>query len=110
MAQIQDAWDAVALRERCRQEIERGEAAFRKMFGTDLPTNPNRQAFHDLCLAELDVRRFLLKSDAFSSREALLTSMRRLIGEPVPASSPVCSTELYFKCQKQEVEMEMSKL
>src|SRR4051812_3597724 len=102
MADTSNIWDGAGMRQRYRRELERGEAAFRQMFGTELPTNPNRQAFHDLCLAELDFRRHLTEADVFSSREALMAEMQRLIVEPVQASSPVCSVELYLKCQKKE--------
>jgi hypothetical protein len=110
MADAKNMWDGAAMRQQYRRELERGETAFRQMFGSELPTHPNRQAFHDLCLAELDLRRHLLEADAFSSREALLAEMRRLLAEPFSASSPVCSSELYLNCQKKEIESEICKL
>ena len=110
MADTSNIWDGAAMRQRYRRELERGEAAFRQMFSTELPTNPNRQAFRDLNLAELDLRRHLAGADVFSSRETLLAELRRLIVEPVQASSPVSSVEIYLKAQKKEIEMEICNL
>ena len=101
-------WDANAVRARCRQSVEACERFFA---GRKRPESATGQAFFDLCLAEFEVRKHLLATDCFSSREALIAELRRLLTEPVvPSSMLPCHADQFLACQKQDIEVEIHNL
>jgi hypothetical protein len=108
MSTSETIWDADAARARCRRSVDACERFFA---GRKRPENANGQAFFDLCLAEFEVRRHLLATDCFSSREAVIAELRRLLAEPVvPSSILPCRADQYLAYQKQDIEVEIHNL
>ena len=108
MPTSQTIWDSDAARARCKRSVEACERFFA---GRKRPESANGQAFFDLCLAEFEVRKHLLAADCFSSREALIAELRRLLAEPVvPSSMLPCRADQYLACQKQDIEVEIHNL
>ena len=104
-------WSEEAARARCRKSVEVCERFFVERYGGKRPETANGQVFYDLCLAEYEVRKHLLSVDCFSSREALVAELRRLLTEPVvPSSSPPCRADQYLDCQRKDIEAEIHNL
>jgi hypothetical protein len=110
MRTTHDTWNADTARERCRHSVEACEQFFSRRYSGTKPTTPNEQAFYDLCFAEYEVRKHLLAVDCFSSREALLAELQRLLQAPVIPSSLPCNAECYLECQKRDIEMQIKNL
>ena len=101
-------WDAEEARIHCKRSVEACERFFA---GRKRPETATGMAFFDLCLAEYEVRKHLLTVDCFSSRDALVAELRRLLSEPVvPTSKPPCLAAQYLACQKQHIELEIHNL
>ena len=102
------AWNPDAVRALYKRSVEACERFFA---GRKRPETAHGQAFFDLCLAEYEVRKHLLTVDCFSSRDALVAELRRLLTEPViPTSQPPCRADQYLDCQKRDVEFEIRNL
>ena len=111
MPTSETTWDPDAARGRCRKSVETCERFFAQRYAGKRPTTANEMAFYDLCLAEFEVRKHLLAVDCFSSREALLAELKRLLVEPViPSSLPPCRADQYLDCQKKDIEFEIENL
>lgn len=101
-------WNPEAARALYKRSVEACERFFA---GRKRPETANGQAFFDLCLAEYEVRKHLLTVDCFSSREALVAELRRLLTEPVvPTSQPACRADQYLDSQKRDIEFEIQHL
>jgi hypothetical protein len=98
--------------EAVRALYTRGVKACEEFFGgRNRPETSSGQAFFDLCLAEYEVGRHLLTVDCFSSREALLKELRRLLSEPVtPSSQLPCRADQYLESQKRDIEFQIRNL
>src|SRR5215468_137292 len=104
-------WNSDAARALYKRSVETCERFFAKRYSNKPPTDANEMAFYDLCLAEYEVRKHLLKVDCFSSREALIAELNRLLTEPVvPSSLPACRADQFLVCQKQDIEVEIHNL
>jgi len=98
-------WNPDAARALYKTSVEVCERFFA---GRKRPETATGQAFFDLCLAEYEVRKHLLTVDCFSSREALIEELRRLLSQPVPPSSqPACRADQYLDSQKRDIEFEI---
>ena|SRR2546425_3286274 len=92
-----DPWDSAAEEKRFRDSLEQAHRA-QNDFGKQLAkSSPD---FHLLCVAELDAGSQLVESGCFSTREALVAELRRLIAEPTVPSGPVPSLQAYRDSQK----------
>ena len=104
-------WNEEAARALYKKSVETCERFFADRYGGKRPMTANEMAFYDLCLAEYEVRKHLLTVDCFSSREALVAELRRLLSEPVvPSSLAPCRADQYLDCQKKDIEVEIHNL
>jgi hypothetical protein len=94
-------WDAVAEQKRWRAALESARKMQGQLGGAFKPL----QGFSLLCLAELDAGNCLMEADCFSSREAFLAAVKRLIAEPTTPSQPVPSLQAYTNSQKSWLEL-----
>ena len=90
-------WDATAEEKRFRESLERAHRAQNDLGEQLSKSSPD---FHLLCVAELDAGSQLVQSGCFSTREAFVAELKRLIAEPTVPSRPVPSLQAYKDSQK----------
>jgi hypothetical protein len=95
--QTQDRWDATAEEAKWRQSLKQGHK-FLEQLGEQFSTsNPD---FYILSLAELDAGEHFVRSGCFSSREAFIGGLKRLMAGPTEPSRLVPSVQAYRDAQK----------
>jgi hypothetical protein len=96
-SQTKDRWDAAAEEAKWRQSMEKGHKFLERLGEQFSKSNPD---FYVLSLAELDAANHFTRPACFSSREAFIRELKRLIGEPTEPSRVVPSVQAYRDSQK----------